>query len=534
MKILYHFSPYYNFLLLYNEKKKFFFHFILAVCLLLITPIINSQVVKISKPNIILIYADDVGYGDISYNKNAAIKTPNIDQLAANGVNFTNVHTTSATCTPSRFSLLTGCYAWRKQGTGIAPGDAALLIPTDKETLPGMLQNAGYKTGVIGKWHLGLGPKGGPDWNKDIVPGPKEIGFNYSFILPATGDRVPCVFVENQKVVNLTSSDPIAVSYTTPIIENEPTGIKNPELLKMQPSHGHNMSIVNGISRIGYMTGGKSALWVDEEIADTLIAKSINFFENNANNPFFLYLATHDIHVPRTPHARFIGKSGMGPRGDAILQLDYTVGAIVKALEKRKLIENTLIIFTSDNGAVIDDGYVDSAAEKLGNHKPNGTFRGGKYSAFEGGTRVPFIISWKGKVAKGKTASQLLSQVDLYASLAALTGQSIKEGHAIDSKNYLSSFLYKGGKQRDYVIEQSINNTLSIIVGNWKYIEPSNGQPINKNTNTELGNLKLPQLYNLSTDPSEKNNVATKNTEKLKELKNILEVAKNNIQPITK
>ena len=497
--------------------------------LLLFSLNVNGQAIKVAKPNIVLIYTDDVGIGDISCNGTSAIKTPHIDRLAAGGVRFTNVHTTSATCTPSRFSLLTGSYAWRKQGTGIAPGDAALLIPTGKETLPAMLQNAGYSTGAVGKWHLGLGPKGGPDWNNDIKPGPKEIGFDYSFLLPATGDRVPCVFVENQKIVNLDKNDPITVSYTAPINETAPTGKNNPELLKMQPSHGHNMSIVNGVSRIGYMTGGKAALWVDEDIADVLVQKSIKFIESSKQQPFFLYLATHDIHVPRMPHSRFVGKSSMGPRGDALLQLDWTVGAIVEALKKRNLLSNTLIIFTSDNGAVIDDGYKDDAVEKLGKHQPNGVFRGGKYSAFEGGTRVPFILSWKGTVARGKTTDVLLSQVDLYASLAALTGQKIQAGNAPDSEDYLSSFLNKSGKPRSYVIEQSINNTLSIIVGTWKYIEPSNGQAMNKSTNTELGNLKLPQLYDLKTDPGEKNNMAGKKPALVKQLGELLEKVKKDV-----
>jgi arylsulfatase A-like enzyme len=510
----------------FKARRKFVFLFNALLCILLLSINVKGQVVKVAKPNIVLIYTDDVGIGDISCNGTSAVKTPQIDKLAKSGVNFTNLHATSATCTPSRFSILTGSYAWRKKGTGIAPGNAALIIDTSIQTLPKMLQQAGYNTGVVGKWHLGLGDNNGPQWNSTIKPGPYEIGFGYSFILPATGDRVPCVYVENQKVVNLNSNDTIVVNYNNPINATDPTGKNNPELLKMLPSHGHNMSIVNGVSRIGYMTGGKSALWVDEEIADVLVNKSINFIDANKEKPFFLYLATHDIHVPRMPHSRFVGKSGMGPRGDAILQLDWTVGAIVDALKKRKLLENTIIIFTSDNGAVIDDGYKDNAVEKLGNHKPNGLFRGGKYSAFEGGTRAPFMLSWKGQVTKGKTSNVLLSQVDLYASLAALTGQKIQAGNATDSKNYLASFLNKSNKSSEYVIEQSINNTLSIIVGDWKYIEPSNGGAVNQNTNTELGNLKTPQLYNLLNDPGEKNNIAEKNVELIKELKELLEKVK--------
>jgi arylsulfatase A-like enzyme len=242
--------------------KKMLKRFLLATVVLLISFAIHGQTAQNKKPNIILIYTDDLGYGDLSSYGNISLATPHMDALAKSGTRFTNAHATSATCTPSRFSLLTGKYAWRKEGTGIAPGDASLIIPVTTTTLPGMLQKAGYNTAVIGKWHLGLGDTKGIDWNETIKPGPAEIGFNYSFLIPATGDRVPCVFVENQQVVNLDKNDPIKVSYTGPVDPNAPTGKKNPELLKMHPSHGHDMTIVNGISRIGYMTGGTSAFTV--------------------------------------------------------------------------------------------------------------------------------------------------------------------------------------------------------------------------------------------------------------------------------
>lgn len=487
---------------------------------------INAQTKKNNKPNIVLIYTDDLGIGDPSCYGTAAIKTPNIDRLAKNGVKFTNAHTTSATCTPSRFSLLTGKYAWRKSGTGIAPGDASLIIPTNITTLPNMLQKVGYHTAVIGKWHLGLGDAKGADWNGKIAPGPLEIGFNYSFLIPATGDRVPCVFVENHHVVNLDKKDPITVSYKAPIDSTAPTGKKNPELLKMLPSHTHDNTIVNGVSRLGYMTGGNAALWKDEDFADIFVKKISNYVTENKNKPFFLYFATHDIHVPRLPHARFVGKSGMGPRGDALLQLDWQVGQVETILKKHGLLENTLIIFTSDNGQVIDDGYKDDAVEKLGNHKPGGIYRGGKYSAFEAGTRVPFIVSWKGKIKPNKTNNTLFSQVDMYASFAALIGTKVEEGQAPDSKNALSVLLNESNDPREFLVEQSINSTLSLIVGNWKYIEPSKGPKINKDTNTELGNLNKPQLYDLATDPGEKNNLAETNPEKVKELQEKLDQIK--------
>jgi len=501
--------------------------FKIFTCLLLLSFGAKSQVLKTDRPNIIIIYTDDLGFGDISCNGTSAVKTPNIDKLAENGVRFTNAHSTSATCTPSRYSLLTGNYAWRKAGTGIAPGDASLLIPTTITTLPGMLQKAGYKTGIVGKWHLGLGAQNGPNWNGEIKPGPLEVGFNYAFIIPATGDRVPCVFVENDRVVNFDKNNPITVDYKQPIDTAAPTGKKNPELLRMLPSHGHNASIVNGVSRIGYMKGGGAALWNDEDFAATFLKKSENFILQNKAVPFFLYFSTHDIHVPRLAHKRFAGKSSMGARGDVLLQLDWTVGELYAILAKNKLLDNTLIIFSSDNGHVMDDGYKDDAEEKIGNHKPGGIFRGGKYSAFEAGTRVPFIVSWKGKVKPGKVSNALFSQIDLYASIARLLNEKVENEMATDSKDYLETLLNNKPVSREYLIEQSLNSTLSIIKDNWKYIEPSNGSAINKNTNTELGNLTMPQLYNLAVDSFEKNNVAAENPLRTTELKALLEKVKN-------
>jgi arylsulfatase A-like enzyme len=497
--------------------------FLLGCLLMFGGSIVYGQENKKQKPNIVLIYTDDLGYGDLGCYGTSALSTPNIDRLAKNGVRFTNAHATSATCTPSRFSLLTGKYAWRKEGTGVARGDASLIIPVSTTTMPGMLQKAGYNTAVIGKWHLGLGDASGADWNGKIRPGPMEIGFNYSFIIPATGDRVPCVFVEDHEVVDLDKNDPIKVSYTGPVDPNAPTGKSNPELLKMHPSHGHDMTIVNGVSRIGYMSGGKSALWKDEDFADILVQKADMYIGQQKSKPFFLYFSTHDIHVPRMPHARFAGKSGMGPRGDVLLQLDWTVGQLQAILEKNGLLENTLIIFTSDNGQVIDDGYKDDAVEKLGNHKPAGIYRGGKYSAFEAGTRVPFIVSWKGTIKPDQTNTALFSQIDLYASLADLAGGVIPEGQAPDSKNNLPVLLNQSNQSREFLVEQSVNSTLSLVMGHWKYIEPSRGPEMNKETNTELGNLPEPQLYNLNDDPGETKNLATVHPERVNDMKQKLE-----------
>jgi arylsulfatase A-like enzyme len=472
-----------------------------------------------TRPNIVLIYTDDLGYGDVSAYGATALKTPHIDRLAREGLRFTDGHAPAATCTPSRYALLTGEYAFRRPDTNILPGDAALVIDTRQVTLPSMLRMAGYTTGVVGKWHLGLGPQGGPDWNGTVAPGPNAVGFDHSFIMAATGDRVPTVYVENSRVVGLDPADPIKVSYKTPI-GDWPTGKANPELLKMAPSHGHDMTITNGISRIGYMTGGKAALWKDEEMADVFTREAVSYIERQDGKPFFLYFATHDPHVPRVPHPRFVGRTGMGPRGDAIVQTDWSVGEILAALDRRGLAKNTLLIFTSDNGPVVDDGYKDDAVAKLGKHRPAGPFRGGKYSHFEGGTRVPFLVRWPERIKPGVSAA-LVSQVDFLASLAALTGRPLPAGAGPDSENTLAAFLGTSPTGRQVLVEQA--GGLALRAGTWKYIEPSKRPKMNENPNTELGNDSVPQLYDLASDPGETRNLAGQEPGRVKEMAAMLE-----------
>ena len=459
-----------------------------------------------TRPNIVLIYMDDLGYGDPSSYGATAVQTPNIDRLAREGLRFTDAHSAAATCTPSRYALMTGEYAFRKTGTGILPGDAALIVEPGRTTLPAILKRAGYATGIVGKWHLGLGPQGGPDWNGEIAPGPLDVGFDSAFIMAATGDRVPTVYIENRKVVGLSAADPISVSYKQKV-GDWPTGKENPDLLKMRPSHGHDMTIVNGISRIGWMTGGKTALWKDEDMADTFTAKAVDFITTRAGKPFFLFFATHDIHVPRVPHPRFVGKSGMGPRGDALLEADWSVGQVLDTLDRLKLTDNTLVIFTSDNGPVVDDGYRDDAVAKLGAHKPAGPLRGGKGSNFEAGTRIPFIVRWPGHVGHGVSPA-LVSQVDLLASLASFTGQKIADADAPDSANVMLALLGTSRTGREHLVEQA--NVLSLRQGSWKYIEASKGAPMNVETNTETGNAPTEQLYDLGKDLAERENVAAR------------------------
>ncbi|MGO1788121.1 MAG: sulfatase family protein [Sphingobacterium sp.] len=470
-------------------------------------------------PNVILIYVDDLGYGDLSSYGAKAIQTPNVDRLAANGTRFTNAHSTSATCTPSRFALMTGVYPWRQQGTGVLPGDAKLIVPTDKATLPNIFKDAGYTTAIVGKWHLGLGEQVEKNWNAPIKPGPNEVGFDYSFIFPATADRVPTVFMENHQVLGLQENDPIEVNYQEKV-GNEPTGKENPELLKMpaSPNHGHNNTIINGIGRIGFMSGGTRAKWVDEEITGTFLSVAQNFISENKNNPFFLFFSLNEPHVPRMPATYFKGKSGLGYRGDAILQMDWAVGQILNQLESLGLSENTLVIFTSDNGPVLDDGYVDGAVTQLGEHTPAGELRGGKYSIFEAGTRVPFLVSGPG-VNENAVSDALFSQVDLLASLADLLGQPVSPD-AMDSQALSTTLLGNEETGRSHLVKHA--GTLAVIQGKWKYIVPSTGRAYNELTDIELGNNTEPQLYDLSQDISEKHNLANEHPDIVDKLEAVL------------
>lgn len=473
------------------------------------------------KPNIVFIYVDDLGYADVGAYGAIGVSTPHVDDLVAQGLKFTDAHCSAATCTPSRFSLLTGTYAFRNKAA-ILPGDAPLLIRPGTPTIASMLKSEGYSTAVVGKWHLGLGD-GNVDWNGSVSPGPNAIGFDYSFLIPATGDRVPCVYVEQDRVLGLDLDDPIQVSYTTPF-EGEPTGITHPELVRMGADTQHSQAIVNGISRIGYMTGGEMALWTDEEFPFAMNEASNSFIADNKEQPFFLYYSFHDIHVPRLPHPKFIGQSEMGPRGDAIVQMDWCVGQIKSMLEKHGVLENTLIVFTSDNGPVLDDGYSDDAVEKLGDHNPSGPFRGGKYSAFESGTRVPTIAYWPGTIKPG-VSDALMTQTDLYASLAALVGHQLAPNEAPDSMNKIHAWLGHSKQGREQMLEESF--TLGLRSGNWKYIQPlSPNQDIPgwmTNKAIETGLMKEPQLYNLEEDLGEQVNLASQFPEKVQELANALE-----------
>ena len=451
-----------------------------------------------ARPNVVMIYADDLGFGDLECYGAVGVKTPNVNRLSEHGLRFTNAHAVASTSTPSRYSLLTGEYPWRKRGTDVAAGDAAMIVAPDQYTVADVFKEAGYITAAFGKWHLGLGAKTGEqDWNKPISPALPDIGFDYSYIMAATADRVPCVFIENSSVANYDPSAPIYVSYRQNF-EGEPTGKDNPELLyNLKSSHGHNNSIVNGIGRIGYMKGGGAALWKDENIADSITRHAVDFIRENASTPFFIYFATNDVHVPRFPHPRFRGTSEMGLRGDAIVQFDWSVGEIVRTLEEQGLLDNTLIILTSDNGPVLDDGYADQAEELVDGHSPTGGLRGGKYSAYEGGTRVPFIVHWPAHITEPAVKDALISQIDFLDVMANLTGVGGGESLSPDGQaDQTDTWLGKDDKGRNYAIGMAQNHTLTLRTSTWKYIEPKGGATmIPWGPKIETGYSTSPQIF---------------------------------------
>lgn len=468
-------------------------------------------------PNIVIIYGDDVGHGDLGAYGATLIPTPNLDKLASESLLFTDGHCSAATCTPSRFSLLTGIYGFR-HNVRVLPPNAPLTIKPRMLTLPRMLKQAGYHTAVIGKWHLGLGDGETPvDWNADVKPGPLELGFDYSFLLPSTNDRVPCVYVENHRVVNLDAADPLFVGKKPDgvMVTEYPDGKTNREAMTYYKStEGHNASVINGIGRIGYQWGGKSALWDDETMADVFIDQAKKYLAARSKaEPFFLYFSSQDIHVPRAPNPRFQGISKLSYRGDAMVQLDWSAGEILRTLDELGLAENTIVIFSSDNGPVYDDGYEDGTAVRTSTqevdrgHDGSGVYRGGKYQIYEGGTRVPFLVRWPGRIKPGKSRA-LVNQIDFLASFAALVGVDLPRDQAPDSRNILPALLGEDPTGLTEMVEESGNN-LALRRGAWKLIvHPGN---------------RAPELYNLDTDPGEANNVAKDHADLVTELRAELE-----------
>ncbi len=472
---------------------------------------------KNSRPNVIILYADDLGFGDLSCYGANDIPTPNLDNLAEEGIKFHQGYATAATCTPSRYSLLTGSYPWRNPDAAVLPGDAPQIIDREQLTLPNMFKKQGYNTGIVGKWHLGLGD-GNLDFNNPISGTPNDVGFDESFIMAATNDRVPCVYIDNHNVENLDPNDPIEVTYDwDKAFKEVPTGRTHPELLDVMYDHGHDGTIINGVSRIGHMRGGESAIWNDETMGERFADKAIEFIEKNQNSPFFLYYAMHQPHVPRIPNPRFRGTTPHGVRGDVIVEMDWCIGKVLSKLDELGMKENTLVIFSSDNGPVLNDGYKDRAIELNGEHKMAGPLRGGKYSLFEGGTRVPFIARWPKNIVE-KHSNALINQVDLYHSLAKLIGYDLSDNEAPDSEQQLEALMGRDPRGRSNMVLEGMQYKKVFRDGRYAYIPPHDDDFVCQYTGNEKGNQSAAQLYDLFDDIGQLNNLAGVMPEKVEQM----------------
>lgn len=470
-------------------------------------------------PNIIIIYADDLGFGDLGCYGGKGIPTPHLDKMATEGACFHNAYATASTCTPSRYSLLTGNYPWRNPCAQILRGDASIIIGNDEPTIPKILAEAGYRSGVVGKWHLGLG-NGTIDWNGEISPNPTDIGFDESYIMAGTNDRVPCVYVKGGRVVKLDPADPLKVVYQK---ENPfpdvPTGRTHPELLKVHHSdEQHWDTIINGVGRIGFSKGGKSAHWDDETMSDHFLGQAKDFISRNKETPFFLYYALHQPHAPRIPGPRFKGATGMGPRGDVIAELDDCVGQLLAHLKEEGLDDNTMVIFSSDNGPILNDGYADQACELAGDHKPAGPLRGGKYSVFDGGTRVPMIVRAPGLVPPGKVSEALFSHIDFPAAFCEMAGVERPSNMSEDSQNLWEVLTLNDPVGRESVVTEGMGAKTVFRKENWVYIPPYEGPAISPQKGTETGHSMEPQLYDLSADIGQRENLSRQFPEKVKSL----------------
>lgn len=456
-------------------------------------------------PNVIVILADDVGWGDPGCYGATRVKTPHIDRLAREGRRFVNGHASAAVCTPTRYSMLTGQYSWRRQAAGldrgVSNGASPLLIPTTLPTAPGLLKSAGYRTAVIGKWHLGFG-QSKPDYNKDLVPGPLEIGFDEYFGLPATNDRIPTVFIRDHRVCGLDPADPLEYSYD-----------------KQQAKNRGLSSFAAGRNRIGWAKGGKSAWWKDTEISDTFTGESIAFIERNKDRRFFLYFAPHGVHAPTITHPRFAGSSGLGARADMLQELDASIGRILETLDRHNLAATTLVMFSSDNGAYRN--------EESG-HRPNGPFRGIKSQLWEGGHRVPFLCRWPEKIRPG-VSEDLVSTLDIPATVCAAAGVAVPSSALPDSFNLLPALLGQAdAPKRESLVVMSGTGHLAIRSASLKYMPDvafANGWQGNAGKSKKVASG--PALFDLSVDPGEKTNLASRRKDDADRLAALLERVKS-------
>ena len=471
----------------------------------------TSQGPDRENPNIIYILADDLGYGDVSFlNSQSKIQTPHMDRLASQGMVFTDAHSGSAVCTPTRYGILTGRYAWRSRlKNGVLWGYSPPLIEGGRMTVASLLQEQGYRTAGVGKWHLGLGwqtsdgiklsdrrdEKGKTvDFTQKIDPAPTDFGFDYFFGIPASLDMDPYVYVENDHVIEL----------PTDTIDNHEPG---------QEGFWRGGPIASGFKHI--------------EVLPTLTQKAVDFIENQVKQapekPFFLYFPLPAPHTPVLPTEQFQGKSEAGRYGDFVMQVDDTVGQIMATVEQLNISTDTLIIVTSDNGP---ERYMLARKEEY-NHASNHHFRGMKRDAWDGGHRIPFVASWPGKIRPGSQSQETICLTDLMATAAEIVGFSLPEDAGEDSYSILPALLGKKTDQpiREATVHHSVNGEFAIRQGNWKLIlcQGSGGNNYETGPNAIQANNPPIQLYNLDEDISEQRNLWNQHPEIVGNLTHLLE-----------
>ena len=496
-----------------------------GLILLCSTPIIFAEAAAQTKPrpNVVIIFADDLGYGDLSCYGATKLKTPNIDRLARQGRRFTDAHSASAVCTPSRYALLTGEYPFRKELWVPVFLKSGLILDTNQLTVAALMKKSGYSTACIGKWHLGFGDRT-PKWNGDLKPGPLELGFDYYFGVPVVNSHPPFVFVENHRVVGLAPEDPLVY------------GAKSKTRVFPEKM---------GIDQIGGAQAAH-ALYDDSMVGTHLANKATKWIKDRKDQPFFLYLATTNIHHPFTPHPRFQGSSECGRYGDFVHELDWIVGEVTKTLDEQGLADNTLVIFTSDNGGMINQGGQEAWRQ---GHRMNSHLLGFKFDAWEGGHRVPFIVRWPGKIDANSTSKQLISNIDIIATMAALTNQTLQDGEGPDSVNILPAFVSDPPQplREHLVLSPRRKSHLALRKGDWVYIGAQGGGGFSSKVpgshllggpaalnfagqiNSEVTNGKIKrgaarsQLYNLASDPSQSKNVIREHPQQAKQMRALLD-----------
>jgi len=459
---------------------------IILVLLLSVFFSCNEKEGQSSLPNIVFILADDLGYGDIScFNENSKIITPNIDNLAKEGVMFTDAHTSSAVCTPTRYGIMTGRYNWRSTlKQGVLNGYSKALIPQDRQTVAGFLKDNGYKTAGFGKWHLGWGwaniDAGAEqvDFSKKVENSPVTRGFDYYYGFCGSLDMAPYVWVEN-------------------------------DMPTMVPTK----TTVDTGDQSWWREGLTSDDFVHEQVLPEIMRRTVSFINENANGdqPFFVYMPLNAPHTPILPTEKFQGKSGLeNPYGDFVIMVDWVVGQVMNALDEQGIAENTVLIFTSDNGCSPE---ADFEQLKTKGHDPSYVFRGHKADIFEGGHHVPYVVRWPAKVKPGKT-EQLICTTDLFATVADIIGKDFPDNVAEDSYSFLPALNIDSDSEiRKSIVHHSVNGSFAYRKGDWKVIfcPGSGGWSDPRPNSASIGDLPSVQLYNLKNDIAEDSNLQGEN-----------------------